>query len=468
MIPNHDLVIRNGMPVVPGRPVEPADIAIRDGKIVAITAPGLAGEATRTIDAGQRPILPGVIDSHVHYGYGDAKDDYRVETASAARAGVTTTIEYYRQPGTYLDLQDQIDVIAATSHVNVGLHLAIMGSQHLSEIQSCVADFGIPSFKVWMSRRSYAPGAHIVIQGFEEGELLTAMEAIAAVEGGVLALHAENLELFEVFRERVPKELERTLRAWHLARPASAEAIDILKAGYLAKKTSCPIHIVHLGSKEAMDAVRIVRGWGVSITVETTPYFLTHTIDDRAGVMAKVNPPVREREDVEAMWDAVCNGEVTLFGTDHAAKPADQKRLDGTIWDVAPGFPGTFTLLPVILSEGVNAGRISLGRAVLLLSENPAQLFGLPNKGRIAVGADADLVIVDLDTVKTVTPALQASVAPFSIYDGWELKGWPTTTIRAGEVIVQDDTLLNQPGQGKYQYRGSAYAGPSTPSKHRS
>jgi dihydropyrimidinase len=449
----HDLVIAGAVAVLPSGPPVPADVAIRGGTIVAVTEPGLAGEACQVIDGRGKYLLPGAIDSHVHYGYGDPADDYRVETASAARAGVTTVIEYYRQTRSYLDLQEKIDVIESRAHINVGLHLALMGNEHIAEAREVAARFGVSSFKCWMSRRYYPEGAKILIQGVEEGELYTAMEAVAGIPGGVLALHAENLELCGVFRERVPREFERHLKGWHLARPATAEAVDILKAGYLASRTGCPIHIVHLGSREALEAVRVVRSWGVTITFETTPYFLTHTADDPAGTMAKVNPPVREQADVEAMWAAIAAGETDLVATDHAAKPLAEKRLDGTVWETAPGFPGTFTMLPVLLSEGVNKGRISLRRVVELVAEAPARLFGLPKKGRIEVGADADLILVDLSLARTVTPELQASVAPYSIYAGRTLTGWPTTTVLGGRVIMADDVVLNEPGDGAYVRR---------------
>src|SRR5690606_8717560 len=141
---------------------------------------------------------------------------------------------------------------------------------------------------------------------------------------------------------------------------------------------------------------RVVRSWGAKITFETTPYFLTHTFDHPVGRMAKVNPPVREQQDVDAMWEALANGETDIIGTDHAAKPNDQKKLDGTIWETAPGFPGTLTMLPLLLSEGVIKGRIDLQSAVRVLSERPAELFGLAGKGKIALGKDADLILVDL------------------------------------------------------------------------
>lgn len=449
-----DFLITNCQLVHPNGPIVRGDIGVLDGRIAYLGNSAERPEAREVRNADWQFLLPGVIDAHVHYGYVDPIDDYRVETASAAKGGITCTAEYYRQMRSYEDLHDKVSVIESRAHIDMAIHPVIMTEQHIREIPEYVDRFGITSFKCWMSRRELPPDRPALIQGFEEGELFETMEQVAAIPGGVLALHAENLEICQRFRPRADAAgLSHSLAGWHAARPPMAEGVDILKAGYLARHARCPIYIVHVGSKEAVSAIEQVREWGVTIYAETCPQYLTHTVDDPSGYLAKVNPPVREAEDVAAIWDAVRRGVFNVIGTDHAAKPLHEKHLDGTIWEAAPAFPASFTMLPVLLSEGVNKGRLTLPQLAELVSAAPARIFRLPGKGSLALGSDADLVLVDLEAERVVTPEDQGSVSTFSIYDGWTLKGWPALTMVRGRIVATNGEVVGPAGHGRYLRR---------------
>ncbi|MFW6145503.1 MAG: dihydroorotase, partial [bacterium] len=219
-----------------------------------------------------------------------------------------------------------------------------------------------------------------------------------------------------------------------------------------AEITGCPAYIVHVSSKAGLkELLRHRERGGSPIYAETCIHYLTHTKNSSAGVLAKVNPPLREQEDIDFLWESLANGDIDTVGTDHCLLTRSQKK---DIWSAVPGFPGIAMLLPILLSEGVNKGRITLEKVAEVASCNAAKIFGLyPKKGTIRVGSDADLVVVDLDLEQTVTTALLQSASDFSIYEGWNMKGWPIMTMLRGEVIMKDGKVLNKEGYGEYLKR---------------
>ncbi|MDP7619699.1 MAG: amidohydrolase family protein, partial [Dehalococcoidia bacterium] len=211
-------------------------------------------------------------------------------------------------------------------------------------------------------------------------------------------------------------------------------------------------YIVHTSTEETLNEVRNFRDRGGVIYVETCPHYLTHTYDSPVGTLGKQNPPLRGPDDQEALWEAISDGTIDTLGSDHAPRLGDRKQ--GTVWTASPGQPNMPLILPVMLSEGVNARGLPLERVAEVTSANVARIFGLwPQKGSLRIGADADLVIADLEAERTVTPAALQGRADSSIYDGMTLQGWPELTMVRGMVVSRDGQVVSQPGQGRFVHR---------------
>lgn len=425
-----------------------ASVGIKDGKIVGLYADA-DQPAQRRIEADGRPLIPGLIDPHVHWGY--HPDDCRTETRSAALNGVTTVLRFHRQSFEYSDehLAEQIAEVERDAYCNVAYHLTVMLGEQVDRMPAYAADWGIPSFKMITGYRGYE---FLNVVENDDAFILRALRQVASVPGGVACLHCENTDLVEAATAEVKASGRQDLAAWNDARPAYAEGEAILRMAYLARLAGCPLYIVHLTSSDAVDALREARKLGIQVWGETCAHYLTRT--DDAPVHAKVAPPLRKAADVEALWAAVFDGTIDTIGTDHSPRSRSEK-VAPTMWDTIIGNVGVGTLLPVLLSEGVNKRGLPLSRLVELTSSNPAQIFHLPTKGRIEVGADADLNLIDLDRERTVDPAEQASMSDYSLYEGWRLRGWPVLTIINGRIAAEDGELKAERGSGRFIRRFS-------------
>ena len=266
---------------------------------------------------------------------------------------------------------------------------------------------------------------------------------IINIKNGHKRQHKENQILIEA----------NLLKLWSRCRPTHSEVKSIKKVGELGRKYNSNIYFVHIGSSAAIDAIIHEKEQGrCNIYIETCPHYLTHTYDFN-DLRGKVVPPLRSKHDVQSVWYALRNGIIDTIGTDHVANKLSLKLSpNGDLLESLSGFPGIATMLPVLLSEGVNKGRIDLERVTEVTSYNTSRIFGLyPTKGTIQRESDADLVIVDLNLTKKVTPELLQSYSDYTIYDGWNLSGWPITTIVRGNVVMEnfivDETFY---GYGKF------------------
>jgi dihydropyrimidinase len=243
------------------------------------------------------------------------------------------------------------------------------------------------------------------------------------------------------------------LKLWSRCRPPHSEVTSIKKVGELGRKYNSNIYFVHIGSSAAIDAIIHEKEQGrCNLYIETCPHYLTHTYDFN-DLRGKVVPPLRSKHDVQSVWYALRNGIIDTIGTDHVANKLSLKLSpNGDLLESLSGFPGIATMLPVLLSEGVNKGRINLERVTEVTSYNTSRIFGLyPTKGTIQRESDADLVIVDLNLTKKVTPELLQSYSDYTIYDGWNLSGWPITTIVRGNVVMENFIVdENFYGYGKF------------------
>ena len=252
------------------------------------------------------------------------------------------------------------------------------------------------------------------------------------------------------------KSQHNLLELWSRCRPVYSEIKSIQKIAELGRKYNSNIYFVHIGSSAAIDAIIQEKEKGrCNLYIETCPHYLTHTYEFN-DLKGKVVPPLRSKHDLQSLWYALRNGIIDTVGTDHVANRLSLKlNPNGDLLETLSGFPGIATMLPVLLSEGVNKGRINLQRVTEVTSYNTSRIFGLyPQKGSLENGSDADLVIVDLDLKKTVTPDLLQSYSDYTIYDGWDMSGWPIATILRGKIVMENYIVDESSyGYGKFIQR---------------
>ena len=454
-------LIANGQVLLPDGSLQALDIAVSDGRIAALLKPGFGWQAQETIDASGLVVMSGVIDVHLHLGHGAdisrprAKDDAASETGAAAAGGVTTFIPYvYTSEPFENGVFDDVKAVTQDgARIDFGYHFVISTEEQLAGVPSYVAKYGVPSFKIFMNNRR-GEGKRLGLPDIDDGFLYRLCES-AARAGGMVCPHPENIEIAIALRDRIVKEDpdgKGGLAAWNATRPPFVEADAVQRAALVTQAVGGALYIVHTSSKAALDAGVRMREAGIDITIETCPHYLTHSIDWPRGSMGKVNPPLREQTDCDALWEAVADGRVDTVATDHVHRDKAAKEAD--IWKASPGFPGMETLLPVLLSEGHHKRGIPLGRIADLLSANPARRMGLQSKGAIEVGKDADFALVDLNGEQRITDATVFSNAHYSIYDGWTLKGKVARTVVRGRTVFADGKLVaDAVGTGRYIHR---------------
>jgi dihydropyrimidinase len=457
-VTHYDTVVSGGEAVLPGQSLpRTCDVALREGRIAAIAEPGARLSADTRIDARGLTVLPGVIDAHVHFGLGSA-DDWTTESATAAQGGVTAVLSYMQDARSYgAAVAEEIERAESSSVIDFGLHCILMNELHLSEVDAYVEELGVTSFKYFTNFKG-DEGAYMGVEGTDAGFFFELCSSIARHRSALLAVHTENIEVVWRLARRLREDGRDDLRAWTESRPDLVEAHDAFTAFLFGERTGCRIYIPHVSSRAALEVFAEHRLRGGRAVIETCPHYLTHTSDSDLGSLLKVNPPVRTTSDVEALWAAIADGTVSVVGSDHNSRRAERKR--GSIWTASAGFPGVAALLPVMLSEGHHRRGVPLTRIAELLSTLPARIFGLaPRKGAIAVGADADLSIVDLRREQSFDASALASHSDYSIYDGWRLRGWPVVTIVRGRVVAREGELVDSAPHGRYLPRPLDAAG---------
>lgn len=450
MTETYDLLIRGGTVVRPGVAPELTDVAVRDGKIAALLEPGTSAEAAEVVDARGLHVLPGSVDPHLHIGLGNGVDEYPGETGAVALGGVTTVFNILSQPDSYLPvLAEHLERAGATSRVDFGFHAVLMTDDHLAELDAIKAQFGLTSFKYFMSFRG-DEGKYLGVEGTHDGKMLRILEAVAA-RGDLLFVHAENLEVVWALRDELQASGRTDLAAWDDSRPPFTEAEAVRRVTYFAQATGARLYLVHISTADSLEQIRRARAEfpHLDVSVETCPHYLTHTVDFEGGVLGKVNPPLRRAEHVEAVWQGIVDGSVTTVGSDHVSRKRATK--DGPIWTASAGFPDGPVTLPVLLTHGYLERGIPLERIVELTAAEPARLLGLGDrKGDIAPGFDADLAIVDLADRRVADPAWLGTNSDYSLYEDRELAGWSRHTFVRGTAVVRDGAVVAAPGTGTY------------------
>ena len=464
-----DQVVSGGTLVVPGVGEVAGDIGVKDGRVAAV-ADGLGpADGDEAIDARGKHVFPGGVDSHYHLGiYRDITDDTESETTSSLVGGVTSVISYFRTGSHYLNksgpyreiFPEVLTRVEGHAKVDYAFHLAPMTAEQVREIPWLAGEMGVTSFKYYMfykglnlSSDSRDAKAYTMTDEYDLGHLFEIMEAVAAVNDRAkdrvsLSLHCEQAELLRVFIERAKADPSVSgLAEYAAARPPLTERLSIEEAGVLADHTRVPVNLLHLSSTLALDtATDVVRRYALDANLETTVHHLALAHDSLSGLGGKVNPPIRTRADNEALWRGVIDGRVGTVASDHACCMESAKGED--LWPALPGFGGTALLYPVLLSEGFHKRGVPLERIASVASANPARIFGLaPRKGTIAVGADADLAIVDLDLEQIVTPELCLSAQDHTPFAGVAVRGWPVATLVRGVPMFRDgEVAKDYPG----------------------
>jgi dihydropyrimidinase len=449
-----ELVVRNGLVVTAAGRTE-GDLRIRNGAIAEIGRNLTAATGARVIDAKGMLVLPGGVDPHVHLTPTPTAttlkgaDDY-TSGSRAALAGGTTTISNFINQSANADLRttlaDAIEIVRKQAIADVILHVTASDPNTFSPSDvAMLADRGF-TLKIFMVRPAFDQNAAAYVN------LIRA----AGAAGLLTMLHCEDASIISTTQQRMMAEGRGALKGQNFAesRPVAAEEMATHRAVGITEVTGAPIYIVHISSERAMRAAEAGQAHGLPVFTEVRFLYLHLTrerFDEPDGAMYTGDPPLREKSDADYLWSALAKGTVNVVDTDHVGYTREDK-LDPSL-DIINHRPAGNYLqvqLPLLYSEGVRKGRITLERMVALTSTNPAKLFGLyPKKGTIAVGSDADVVIWDPNLKRTVRDQDQLANAKFSIFSGWELTGWPVVTIRRGEVVYQDGKILASAGSGQ-------------------
>ncbi len=456
-----DTVVKGGSLVIPYQGITRGDVGIREGRIAALAQEIPVGQGEVVLDARGLFVFPGFVDPHTHMGnYLPFIDDFRTETISAAAGGVTTLLallklDQFAPGGSYLDVVDDIEVkLAGVPSIDFSFHCHIPGMRQALEASRCYTERGLQSFKFFTAYKGRKVAA-----GIDDGTIFALLRHIAKEAPGALPMiHPETDEIVQILTHEIRSSGRQGLAAWDDARPPLTEAQALLRILYLVERLGCPLYVVHVSSADALEVLMAYQAKGLPVIGETCAHYLTLTTE-LPGTAAKVNPPVRSRPHVEALWRGVKTGALTCLGSDHGAKPVSMKGDD--IWEAVLAFPGLETSLPVVLTEASRRG-VSPVKVAEIAAANPARAFGLaPQKGHLALGADADLVLVDLAADCVIRAADLHSAADFTPFEGMRVTAWPVTTVLRGQLIIDRGRVVTT-GTGCFLKRYPSRGGGET------
>lgn len=506
--PLYDMLIKNVRVVRPRETsVAQQDIAVRDGKVVKMAAEIPASSAREVVDGKNQLAFPGLVDPHMHTGiYGPLAQDARSESLAAAQGGVTSSLNYMRTGGYYMErggpyAEVYPEVLAQSQDnfwVDYSYHLAPLDRTHIGEIDMLIHKFGVTSFKIFMFYGGY--GLHgasssqrefLMIGENEKYDLAhfefvmrgvhRAMLRNPTIKDSIsLSLHCELADILNAYTRMVEGGAKVTdldtyltgethdpecidcapltgLRAYSAARPPHSEGLAIAIASYLANETQClNINLLHLTSRKAVEsALKMAQAFPhVDFRREVTIAHLLLDYDSKIGNHAKVNPPIRSRADVEFLWESLLDGRLDWVCSDHACCRAEMKlgkQDKQNIFLAKSGFGGTEFMLPALITEGKRRG-LSLNRVAELTSWTAARRFGLQGKGDLAPGFDADIVLVDPNKSFVAGHEQSESDQGYSVFEGMEMSASVTSTYLRGKLIYHNGQAVGRPS-GRYLHR---------------
>jgi dihydropyrimidinase len=455
------LAIRNAK-IVTSSDIFDADLLIEEGKIVSISKSISKESADRNIDASGKLLLPGGIDGHTHFEMPfmgtTTADDFYSGTSSSAAGGITTIIDFaVQQKGESLSSAVNAWHLKARDKavVDYSFHVIFrdVNESTLNEVKDIIAS-GVTSFKVFTTYRK--EGLML-----EDGDIEQVMKVVSK-NGGLIAVHAENNGIAESNVARFIKEGKMSAIYHALSKPQIVEGEAVQRMITLAGYAGARMYIVHLSSKMGRELIRDAYVKGMQVFAETCPHYLVFDDsvykreDARNYVMS---PPIKSKEDREALWEGLSYGDVKTVASDHADFTSEQKSLgDSDFTKIPNGVPGTEVIIPILFTEGYRKGRISLHRLVQVTSTNAAKAYNLyPRKGTIAVGSDADFTIIDPEKkVRLTADNLHAKI-DYSIYEDYVAEGYPILTVSRGEIVYEDGQVVGKRGRGKFLSRAPSY-----------
>lgn len=434
-----DLLIKNGTLVTSSGQV-PADLGVKDGRIAALGTD--LGTADQEIEAGSLHVLPGLVDPHVHFREPgmEYKEDFSSGSAAAAAGGVTTVFDMPNtDPPTSAGqiLRQKRELASEKSHIDFGLYGVIL--QDNEDDLEDLADEGAIGFKLFMGETTGK------ISCPDDGVIFAAFRRAAGL-GLPVGVHAENDPVLQRLKQEL-KATRRTDPRAHLdSRPWFVEAEAVGRALILAEGAGNHLHIHHVSTLQGADQIVRAKRRGLPVSCEV---LIAHLLlDERAyecyGNLIQLNPPIRQKEHVEHLWDALNQGQIDCVATDHAPHSLEEQNREN-VWEGVGGFIGIETLLPLLL-DCVSRSKTSLKKVVQVSSENPARIYGLyPRKGALEIGADADFVLVDLQAVYRLDSGELHSRHPITPYDGWTVRGRPLATYLRGRCVFREGEILGSP-----------------------
>jgi len=435
----NSILVKNGNIIYPWGIVN-GDILIIDG-VVKCIGKSIEYNGVEKINAKGKIVLPGVVDIHVHMREPglEYKDNFENGTRDAVQSGVTTVLD---MPNTIPPV-DSVErfrykksVLSNKAYCDFGLYGVIV-DDNIEELEKLI-DEGVIGFKVFLGPTTgdiKPPSLETLVKAL----------SITSKHRVIVAFHAEEWSLVEYFTKETLK-MNRSDPLVHLeSRPPICEEIAIHKIGLIAKYVNAPVHIVHLSSYESVKSIQYFKEIGVDITCETNPHYLLLDIGDyeKYGSLIKVNPPIRGGLHRESLWRAIRNGVIDIIASDHAPHSVDEKTRD--IWSASSGFPGVYTLLPLMLNSAFN-NQIDLTMIPKLLSQNPAKRFRLyPRKGCLIPGCDGDIVIVDPGREWIIDKEKMYCKNKLTPFDKWRVRGYIEYTILRGTIVYNNGELIEKP-----------------------
>jgi dihydropyrimidinase len=447
-----DIHIKGGV-LVDSKQLKLGDVFIKDGVVDSIERPGSAKTAKTTIDATGKLVMPGIVEAHLHPVYADRLDTL---SKAAVMGGITTFIPYIgavKAWGVEGNLWDAvnyfIDEGVKDSVIDFGLHCSLVAGD-LEELDSLIpkiCDRGVRSFKGFMAYRKR--GMYL-----SDSDILRILSTLKD-NGGLFCVHAENGDLCDFLEDRFIAEGKSGPEYYAPSRPGITEAEAVFRILSFAKVLDCPMYIVHVSTREALDVIEMYRNWGSNpIYAETCTHYLTLTNEEmlKLGSLAKVSPPLREKDHIDALWQAIIDGKIDVIGADTAGHLIDTKEPRfGDVFAAPAGLPGQETMFTVTYDEGVNRRSVSLCKIVELVTEKPAKIFGLyPRKGALQKGSDADVLIFDPMKEHTIKAANRLTKSDYSMYEDRTVLGAPELVMQRGEILMENGELKATKGRARF------------------